>query len=273
MSDHVFDRRTTQTEQVLRTRDQRRTTFNAILLAYPTSFSIQILTLPLAEPFTPNEPLFPAPFDSNFPFGSEAANLEYSILSAILGNHGTPELEPTPPPQQYPWPPADSLQFAQQATSNSPYSELSIQPSETTLSATTANTSNYLSYPYSQRPDDDLRFRNPQPHLHALTPRYPLDSRPGSPPSTVFLRTAANDLASRSLLSPPPSNGSPSSTTSVPPSLEDPPPSACQDGSSQLQSINDRVTVPYDYTEGYHFLMKHLPSRCVCYVLLRCQGK
>jgi hypothetical protein len=23
------------------------------------------------------------------------------------------------------------------------------------------------------------------------------------------------------------------------------------------------VTAPYDYTEGYHFLMKHLPSRCV----------
>jgi len=34
-------------------------------------------------------------------------------------------------------------------------------------------------------------------------------------------------------------------------------------GGSQLQNINDRVTMPYDYTEGYHFLMKHLPSRCV----------
>jgi PAS domain S-box-containing protein len=31
--------------------------------------------------------------------------------------------------------------------------------------------------------------------------------------------------------------------------------------SSQLQSINALVTRPYDYTEGYHFLMKHLPSR------------
>jgi hypothetical protein len=28
-----------------------------------------------------------------------------------------------------------------------------------------------------------------------------------------------------------------------------------------IQTIN--VTAPYDYTEGYHFLMKHLPSRCV----------
>jgi len=28
-----------------------------------------------------------------------------------------------------------------------------------------------------------------------------------------------------------------------------------------LQNINDRVTMPYDYTEGYHFLMKDLPSR------------
>lgn len=23
------------------------------------------------------------------------------------------------------------------------------------------------------------------------------------------------------------------------------------------------MTSPYDYTEGYHFLMKHLPTRCV----------
>lgn len=33
---------------------------------------------------------------------------------------------------------------------------------------------------------------------------------------------------------------------------------------SKLQSIHDRVTTPYDYTEGYHFLMKHLPTRCEC---------
>jgi hypothetical protein len=30
-----------------------------------------------------------------------------------------------------------------------------------------------------------------------------------------------------------------------------------------LQSIHDRVTAPYDYTQGYHFLMKHLPTRYV----------
>jgi hypothetical protein len=33
---------------------------------------------------------------------------------------------------------------------------------------------------------------------------------------------------------------------------------------SKWQGINDRVTTPYDYTEGYHFLMKHLPTRYVC---------
>jgi hypothetical protein len=32
-------------------------------------------------------------------------------------------------------------------------------------------------------------------------------------------------------------------------------------GSSKLQSIHDRVNAPFDYTEGYHFLMKHLPTR------------
>jgi hypothetical protein len=31
--------------------------------------------------------------------------------------------------------------------------------------------------------------------------------------------------------------------------------------SSELATINDRVTAPFDYTEGYHFLMKHLRAR------------
>lgn len=30
-----------------------------------------------------------------------------------------------------------------------------------------------------------------------------------------------------------------------------------------MSQINEMITKPYDYTEGYHFLMKHLPSRSV----------
>ncbi|KAI0063620.1 hypothetical protein BV25DRAFT_1801796 [Artomyces pyxidatus] len=52
------------------------------------------------DAFSPHDPLFNVPFDPAFPFGSEAANLEYSILSAILGNT-TPDSTNTPPPSAH----------------------------------------------------------------------------------------------------------------------------------------------------------------------------
>jgi len=64
---------------------------------------------------------------------------------------------------------------------------------------------------------------------------------------------------SRTFASPPMSNISLSTTASGPLGGSDTTPA--RPPSSQLQTINDRVTAPYDYTEGYHFLMKHLPSR------------
>ena len=66
---------------------------------------------PVVDSFSPTNPLFNPTFDApSFPFGSEAANLEYSILSAILGNpppEGNPPLDPhpssTPPPSVHPF--------------------------------------------------------------------------------------------------------------------------------------------------------------------------
>ncbi|KAH0827385.1 hypothetical protein J3R83DRAFT_4038 [Lanmaoa asiatica] len=49
------------------------------------------MSLSAAEPFPTNDPLFNVSFDPHFAFGSEAANLEYSILSAILGNPSPPD--------------------------------------------------------------------------------------------------------------------------------------------------------------------------------------
>jgi len=94
--------------------------------------------------------------------------------------------------------------------------------------------------------------------IHPLQPRFPLDSRPRSPIPSTFDTTKGT---STGLLSPPSSNASPGSTTSDPSGIVDlvyP-----QSHGSKLQSISDRVAAPYDYTEGYHFLMKHLPTRCV----------
>lgn len=148
-----------------------------------------------------------------------------------------------------------------------------IQQAESSLSTSPGNPAHYLTYPYphAQRQEDltEVSYDTGSPYqsqsssaIHPLQPRFPLDTRPRSPPTTVFLHNpVSNDAASRGLLSPPSSTCSPSSTASVPIGIADMVSPAC---SSKLQGINDLVTTPYDYTEGYHFLMKHLPTRCVC---------
>jgi hypothetical protein len=98
---------------------------------------------------------------------------------------------------------------------------------------------------------------------HPLHPRYPYDSATGCDPTASFIRNPPQDGLSR-FASPPMSNVSLSSTTSGPVGGSDTHSTTpARPPSSQLQTITDRVTTPYDYMEGYHFLMKHLPSRCV----------
>ncbi|KAF9482158.1 hypothetical protein BDN70DRAFT_904896 [Pholiota conissans] len=241
-------------------------------------------SIPIAEAFPQNETILNATFDPNFSFTSEAANLEYSILSAILGNPSPPESASTPPPPPQPAPqysswPSDPIDFVASprigtttTRFGSPYGEnqMPIQQSEANLSTSPGNPAHYLTYPYPhvQRPDDltDLSYETDSPYpsqsssaIHPLQPRFPLDTRPRSPPTTVFLHNpSSKDATSRGLLSPPPSTCSPSSTASVPTGIAD---MVSQPCSSKLQGIHDRVTTPYDYTEGYHFLMKHLPTR------------
>jgi hypothetical protein len=137
------------------------------------------------------------------------------------------------------------------------YRPLSFEPLMTVIFF--SNPTNFLTYPYtqSQRPEEVSDLSYP---LHPLQPRFPLESRPKSP-IPITLNNDMSKETSTGLLSPPSSNASPSSTASVPSGIAElvrP-----QSRGSKLQSINDRVTAPYDYTEGYHFLMKHLPTRCV----------
>ncbi|EDR11520.1 transcriptional regulatory protein [Laccaria bicolor S238N-H82] len=229
-------------------------------------------SVPIAEPFPQNDSLLTASFDPNFSFGSEAANREYSILSAILGNPSPPESAstpppPPPPPQSYATWTSDAIDFIGSprlgtATSSytSPYGE-SMQ-ADTTLSTSPGN-AHYLTYPYpqSQRSEDlvDMSYASQYSSAGQGQPCLPANSRPRSPPTVFLHNPSSKDQGSRGLLSPPPSNGSPSSTSSAPSGIaEIVRPQSC---GSQLQSINDRVLTPYDYTEGYHFLMKHLPTR------------
>ncbi|KAL0956403.1 hypothetical protein HGRIS_002550 [Hohenbuehelia grisea] len=242
---------------------------------------------PGAEPLTQNDPMFNVSFDTNFPFGSEAANLEYSILSAILGNPSPPESANSPPSVQpgYSTWPSDSLTYpATSGASSNSYgptfgdTSLAPQPGEASLAASSpynslSQTQDIQStYPASS-------YKRDQQPLHPLQPRFPLPPDYSRSPSTtanstVFTRA---DLKEPGLLSPSISNASPISTASVPRSLlstnastngvdDTPTPptpvsTLAPSSGSQLQSINDRVTTPYDYTEGYHFLMKHLPTR------------
>ncbi|PPQ99450.1 hypothetical protein CVT24_005257 [Panaeolus cyanescens] len=236
-------------------------------------------SIPIVEPFPQTESILGAPFDPNL-FTSEAANLEYSILSAILGNPSPPESSTTPPPQtavqsQYSSWPAEPIDYTTSprltaTTSSYPSSygdsQMLQQPSDANLSTSPGN-AHYLTYPYpqSQRTEDlpESTYTATYPSqstsaIHPLQPRYPLESRSRSPPVSVFLQSSASS-SSRALLSPPPSTDSPSSIASVPTGITEMP--RPQSRGSKLQSINDRVTAPYDYTEGYHFLMKHLPTR------------
>ncbi|KAJ6587097.1 hypothetical protein DFH09DRAFT_1142568 [Mycena vulgaris] len=211
-------------------------------------------------PFDPSDQMFnPVPFDPSFPFGSEAANLEYSILSAILGNPSPPETtqSPAPPTQPYSSWPSDEpgMEFTPSRPGNDfgssyPDQQISVQPSDT---LSTSPTASFLTYPYPHPPEQEsLQYPSQfQQDLHPLQPRFPLDARPRSPPFSGKVP------AQRSLLSPSQSSGS-SFAHGIPEQAHHQAPGG---SGSQLQNINDRVTMPYDYTEGYHFLMKHLPSR------------
>ncbi|KAH6914385.1 transcription activator of gluconeogenesis ERT1 [Coprinopsis sp. MPI-PUGE-AT-0042] len=214
-------------------------------------------TIPIVETISQNDPLLASTFDpvgSFAAFGSEAANLEYSILSAILGNPSPPDSTGSPPPipshAQYNWP-AEPLDFTTSYASS--YSDTQ-QPSMASDSVVpTSPTNQYLNYAFAQQNEEPQDQSGP---LHPLQPRFPLNQRPRSPPAGPL--TYEGD-STKGLLTPPLSNASPIAASAVPLGVAET--TRPESALPHLQSINDRVTKPYDYTEGYHFLMKHLPTR------------
>lgn len=197
--------------------------------------------------------MFSSSFDPGLVFGSEAINLEDSILSAILGNPSPPETETSPPsPAQHPYP-SWSIDYTTSPTISTDYlsvlpeQHMAVRLSDANL-PTSSNPATFISYQYSAaaatRSDDltdqlNFQYSSPQSPIHPLQPRFPLDLRPRSPIPEYF-------------------NASSSDTDSLDNDIDRK--KSCR---SPLQNIHDRVTAPYDYTEGYHFLMKHLPTRYV----------
>ncbi|THH15134.1 hypothetical protein EW146_g5291 [Bondarzewia mesenterica] len=251
--------------------------------------------IPTSEPFPPNDPLFNVPFDQSFPFGSEAANLEYSILSAILGNP-SPESQSTtsPPPNQSftqdyssswtsdamnPGPPlsGNSNGFVTSPTTltsttdmfdQEPQMGMPLPDGVSTAAVTNGAPSDFLGSSYSSTSQALARTSSPtlataangasqhmyaaqqqtqlssQP-LHPLAPRWP----PSSTDSTYVFwpGPVANAGKSRSAAASALTNGT--NTASA------------LSGPKTAQEVYDNVTMPYDYTEGYHSLMKYLPYR------------
>jgi hypothetical protein len=245
-----------------------------------------------AEPtgFVPSEPMFTS-YEAaapSFPFPpSEAANLEYSILSTILGNSpesGTSAGSPGAPaasqahshvaaatpasntyaPQQSPtsmvngaWPGSNNG-YAEQQSSNSTAAPQSgyIAPSSYQMpvppngvSTSQVQDTQYQEYPTNQQQPSSLGNYAGQPSQapvqHVSPSSVQLVPRPSAVPTT---RSSSTTLIDRTI-----STGTASWAGPAPSEV------GYHDGTSVYKS----VTKPYDYTEGYHFLMKHLPVRCV----------
>ncbi|KAI6000704.1 hypothetical protein EDD15DRAFT_2483208 [Pisolithus albus] len=224
---------------------------------------------PPPEPFPTTDPLFNLSFDPQFPFGSEAANLEYSILSAILGNPSPPsDSASAPSPSQHPipsglqssaWSPEPlhpQPQYSQNAGVN-PYNsgfgdqvQLSVPSADVMLGAPPSST--FVSCPPTQQSPElqypaynNMQAPQAEGSARPATSRYTRDVLTSAPPA-VMVRAPSKETGSHSLVS--------SRHTS--PSPENP---AHQCGIDHHSPLH--VTAPYDYTEGYHFLMKHLPTR------------
>ncbi|KAF8499716.1 hypothetical protein F5888DRAFT_1898560 [Russula emetica] len=187
----------------------------------------------------------------SFTFGSEAANLEYSILTAILGNP-SPESNPTsdshssasPPPSVHPFSTSSSEYLA--SWTGAPGN--SLLPSEpngylpsplVTPGSGSPSSSDFLSQTFTSI-DPDSSATSSSAHI-------PQDSftTPVLQASSVMSpsQSALNPLALRWPLSSAESAG-----------LE-------FSGPKTAEEVYQSITKPYDYTEGYHFLMKVLPFR------------
>ncbi|KAF8348318.1 transcription activator of gluconeogenesis ERT1 [Amanita rubescens] len=221
-----------------------------------------------ADPFSQNDPLLSSSFDpATFAFDSEVAGLEYSILSAILGNPSPPASETSPPPQQQPYPswssdPVDFTTSPKLSGYASSYSDTQISslPLKSTLTAISSGGPPYLAYGYTQQRSEDIELQYQSQYSSNQPPDFTssITATPRSPHGDAYISGKDAVTSNTGLLSPAPSNASPTAATSVPLAVAA---DLSVSSRSKLQNINDRVTRPYDYTEGYHFLMKHLPNR------------
>lgn len=196
-------------------------------------------------------------FDPSYTFGSQTANLEYSMLSAILGNPSSdtqsvndipsPMLDSTPGGSQAAgWPVLTSSPQASgahpQAVPADPTRPRILGSSTTPPSATTASTS-YL-----------RTLGAPSPPISTDTPGIHVDPQPSSSLDMRQGHSAFGAVASGS-----------SGLTDMLPQQSGSSRSATAQASAQWRPAGDsmysQVVAKYDYTQGYHFLMRFLSER------------
>lgn len=214
---------------------------------------------------------------------SEAANLEYSILSTILGH--SPESAGSPPNAQTPSQSQAASFSAQQspsAVANGTWpassngfnggSQLAIQPADASVTlASTATTSNGYSAPYTSSStytsNGTTSPRTQYADYNSSSQQVgssSLANYAGQTAPAGIAPAAVNIVAAQAAI--PTARSTP--TTLIDRTISAGTaswagPSASELGLQDSNSVYKSVTKPYDYTQGYHFLMKHLASRYV----------
>lgn len=228
-----------------------------------------------AEPFPANDPIFNLPFDPTLAFGSEAANLEYSILSAILGNPDatSPLLEGGISSRVSPEPyaiglvegalgaPAPGVALIE--GSPEPYMqglhESVFSPLEQPLALPPPDIEDPLSSLTSYHSGPFSRAESPQ---LSITPSdTTLDGPRRAHDDFLGLGVESDLILRRVDTSTPPSPISVSSGSGSQSGWEGAP--TARRALGKRSSVYENVTVAYDYTPGYHALMKYLPDRWV----------
>lgn len=198
-------------------------------------------------------------FDPSYPFGSQTANLEYSMLSAILGNppSDTPSANDIPSPmldntpgsgQAMGWPGVASLPQASGVYPQSIPPELTrsaaLRSSATPPSAATTSTS-YL-----------RTLGASSPPISTDSPGMGVEPMPG-PSSDLRQGDSAYGAAAGA-------SGSSGLTGMLPQQSGSSRPAVVQ-ATGQWRpagdSVYSQVVAGYDYTQGYHFLMRFLSER------------
>ncbi|CAE6471787.1 unnamed protein product [Rhizoctonia solani] len=193
---------------------------------------------------TPTDPLFNITFDPAYPFGSEAANLEYSILSAILNQPGgSPNSNPSLDPAALTNP---SPSVANGVNGSSP---AALHPSEP-WGGMPQTLGMHYAQAQSQLPQSGNGNSVPTNGVDSRSFVRTTESHP-LPFNSSGMQRQGSQLA---LPSPPASE--PSTTGEI----VKPRPTGQVGSSSTNWAYSDGVK-KYDYTEGYHFLMSYLHDR------------